>query len=183
MESRAAKTRIRMSTTGKQTNEGFTLIELTVVVFLISIMLLLAVPRVRDTLLTDELKSTVNHLANTARELRSDAARNQVDYVLHLDINSNLIWTYSMDMTPEAKNERKQRSFHIPEDIKIGDIYRFGETKVSDGEATIRFYKNGYAQPTVLHLARKDDRFTVIFEPFLSLIKTYDRYVDYRPPD
>lgn len=168
---------------GKQTNKGFTLIELTVVVCLISLMLLLAVPRVRDTMLTDGLKSTVNHLTNTARELRSEAVRNQVDYILLLDLNNNLIWTYSMDMTPEAKNEMKQRVFQIPEDIKIQDVYRFGGNKVIDGEATIRFYKRGYAQPTVLHLARKDDRFTVIFEPFMSLIKTYDRYVDYRPPD
>ncbi|MBN2515385.1 MAG: prepilin-type N-terminal cleavage/methylation domain-containing protein [Deltaproteobacteria bacterium] len=177
------KTRTRILTAGKQTNDGFTLIELTVVVFLVSFMLLLAVPRVRDTVLTDGLKSTVNHLANTARELRSDAARNQVDYILHLDLNNNLIWTYSIDMSPEAKSEMKERSFHIPEDVKIEDIYRFGGNKVIDGEATIRFYKRGYAQPTVLHLARKDDRFTVIFEPFVSLIKTYDRYIDYRPPD
>lgn len=168
---------------GKQTNKGFTLIELTVVVCLISLMLLLAVPRVRDTMLTDGLKSTVNHLTNTARELRSEAVRNQVDYILLLDLNNNLIWTYNVDMTPEAKNEMKQRVFQIPEDIKIQDVYRFGGNKVIDGEATIRFYKRGYAQPTVLHLARKDDRFTVIFEPFMSLIKTYDRYVDYRPPD
>jgi general secretion pathway protein H len=182
-ESRVAKTITRISTAGKRTNEGFTLIELTVVVCLISFMLLLAVPRVRDTMLTDGLKSTVNHLANTARELRSDAARNQIDYVLHLDLNNNLIWTYSIDMTPEAKSEMKRRSFHIPEDIKIQDIYRFGGDKISDGEATIRFYKRGYTQPTVLHLARKDDRFTVIFEPFVSLIKTYDSYIDYRPPE
>jgi general secretion pathway protein H len=182
-ENRVAKRKIRISTAGKLTNEGFTLIELTVVVFLASLMLLLAVPRVRDTMLTDGLKSTVNHLANTARELRSDAARNQVDYVLHLDLNNNLIWTYSIDMTPEAKSEMKQRSFHIPENVKIQDVYRFGGNKITDGEATIRFYKRGYAQPTVLHLARKDDRFTVIFEPFVSLIKTYDRYIDYRLPE
>jgi general secretion pathway protein H len=182
-ENRVAKTRTRILTAGKLTNDGFTLIELTVVVFLASLMLLLAVPRVRDTMLTDGLKSTVNHLANTARELRSDAARNQVDYVLHLDLNSNLIWTYSIDMTPEARSEMKRRSFHIPDDIKIQDLYRFRGDKISDGEATIRFYKQGYVQPTVLHLARKDDRFTIIFEPFVSLIKTYDRYVDYRPPE
>lgn len=177
------KTRTKTSITGKRTNKGFTLIELTVVVCLISIMLLLAVPRVRDTILTDGLKSTVNHLKNTARELRSDAARNQIDYILHLDLNSNLVWTYSIDMTPEAKSEMKQRSYHIPDGVKIEDIYRFGGNKISNGEATIQFYKNGTVQPTVLHLAHKDDRFTIIFEPFVSLVKTYDRYVDYRLPD
>ena len=183
MENRVAKTRTRILTAGKLTNDGFTFIELTVVVFLMGFMLLLAVPRVRDTMLTDGLKSTTNHLANTARELRSDAARNQVDYILHLDLNNNLIWTYSIDMTPEAISEMKRRSFHIPEDVKIQDIYRFGGDKISDGEATIRFYKRGYVQPTVLHLTRKDDRFTIIFEPFVSLIKIYGRYIDYRPSD
>ena len=52
-------------------NKGFTLIELTVVVFLVTIMLLIAVPRVRDAVLTDDLQSTVNRLTNTARELRA----------------------------------------------------------------------------------------------------------------
>ena len=158
--------------------KGFTLIELSVVVFLIGLMLLIAVPKVRDTMLSDGLKTTVNHLAGTARELRSDAVRNQVDYILHLDLDNNLIWTYSADMTPEARDEMKKRAFRLPEDVNILDVCRFGKEKITDGEALIMFSRKAYMHPAVVHLAQKDRRFTLVFEPFLSSVRTYDKYID-----
>jgi general secretion pathway protein H len=180
MEKRVEKEKTKISQAGKLNKKGFTLIELTVVVFLIGLMLLIAVPKVRDTMLSDGLKSSVNHLINTARELQCDSVRNQVDYICHLDINNNLTWTYSTDMTPEARDEMKKRSFQFPEGVKIADIYRFGKEKKTDGEATIKFSSKGYVQPTVIHLARGDQYFTLIYHPFLSYIKTYDRYVDFQ---
>jgi len=178
MESRTEKGKTKTSTAGKLNKNGFTLIELTVVVFLIGLMLLITVPRVRDTMLTDGLKSTVIYLTNTARELRSDAVRNQVNYVLHLDLDNHRIWTYSADMTPEAREEMKAKSFHLPEGITIQDIYCYGNDKITDGEATVTFFKKGYVQPAVLHLARGDKFFTLIINPFLSTIKSCDKYVD-----
>ena len=161
-------------------SKGFTLIELSVVVFLIGLMLLIAVPKVRDTMLSDGLKTTVNHLAGTARELRSDAVRNQVDYILHLDLDNNLIWTHSADMTPEGKEEMKKRAFNVPEEVKIMDVYLFGKEKVTDGEALIMFSRKDYMHPAVVHLAQKDQRFTLVFEPFLSSVRTYDKYINFQ---
>ena len=161
-------------------NKGFTLIELSVVVFLIGLMLLIAVPKVRDTILSDGLKTTVNHLAGTARELRSDAVRNQVDYILRLDLDNNLIWTHSADMTPEGKNEMKKRAFKVPEEVNILDVYLFGKEKITEGEVLIRFSRKDYMHPAVVHLAQKDQRFTLVFEPFLSSVRTYDKYIDFQ---
>jgi general secretion pathway protein H len=158
--------------------KGFTLIELTVVVFLVGLMLLIAAPRVRDTMFTDGLKSTVNHLTNTVRELRNDAVRNQTHYKLHLDLDNDRIWSSSIDMTPEAREEMKAKAFHLPEEVTIQDICCYGKDKITDGEATITFFKKGYVQPTVLHLARGDKSFTLIINPFLSTIKSCDKYVD-----
>jgi general secretion pathway protein H len=143
--------------------KGFTLIELSVVVFLIGLMLLIAVPKVRDTMLSDGLKTAVNHLDSTARELRSDAVRNQIDYILHLDLDNNLIWT---------------RAFKLREEVKIMDVYLFGKEKVTDGEALIRFSRKDYMHPAVVHLTQKDQRFTLVFEPFLNSVRTYDKYID-----
>jgi general secretion pathway protein H len=158
--------------------KGFTLIELSVVVFLIGLMLLIAVPKVRDTMLSDELKTTVNYLASTTRELRSDAVRNQVDYILHLDLDNNLIWAHSANMTPEARDEMKKRAFKVPEQVNILDVYLFEKEKVTDGEALIRFSRKDYMHPAAVHLAQKERRFTLVFEPFLSSVKTYDKYID-----
>jgi general secretion pathway protein H len=160
-------------------SKGFTLIELSVVVFLIGLMLLIAVPKVRDTMLSDGLKTTVNYLTGTARELRSDAVRNQVDYILRLDLDNNLIWTHSADMTPEGKNEMKKRAFKVPEEVNILDVYFFEKEKIIDGEALIRFSRKDYMHPAVVHLAQKDQRFTLVFEPFLSSVRIYDKFINF----
>lgn len=172
------KEKTRISRTGRSNRFGFTLVELTVVIFLIGLMLLIAVPRVRDTVLTDELKSTANYLAQTALELRGTSVREQIDYLLYLDINDRLVWFHPSDMTPEAKSEAKKESYHLPGNVRIADGYRFGSEKRSDGEIIIRFFKEGYLQPTVVHLADGSDSFTLVFEPFLNDVKIHDSYVD-----
>ena len=158
---------------------GYTLIELAVVILLIGMMLFLAAPRIRDTLLDDSLKSAVRHITGVAKALRYEAVREQVDYVLHLDLNNNAVWTYAADMTPEKRNERQRAAFNLPTDVKITDIYRIGKEKQNDGDATITFFKRGYVQPTVVHLAKGDRAFTLIFQPFLSAVEVHDKYVDY----
>ena len=158
---------------------GYTLIELAVVILLIGLMLFLAAPRIRHTLLDDSLKSTARHLTGLAKALRNEAVREQVDYVLHLDLNNNAVWTYSADMTPEKRSERQKGAFKLLPDVKIADVYRIGQEKKTDGDATIIFFKRGYVQPTVVHLAKGDRAFTLVFQPFLSAVELHDQYIDY----
>jgi general secretion pathway protein H len=158
---------------------GYTLIELAVVILLIGLMLFLAAPRIRDTLLDDSLKSAARHITGVAKALRYEAVREQVDYVMHLDLNSHAVWSYAADMTPEKRRERQKAAFNFPQDVKIADVYRIGKEKQNDGDATITFFKRGYVQPTVVHLAKGDRAFTLVFQPFLSAVEIHDKYVDY----
>lgn len=183
MVNRVEKEKIKIFPTRILNNSGFTLIELTVVVLLVTLMLLIAVPRVRDAVLTDSLQSTVNRLTNTARELRGEAVRNQTDYILNIDLSGNRLWATTADATPEARDEIKKKAPRLAGDVKITDVYYFDHEKLTDGEAQIIFSKKGYIQPTVLHLARGESFFTIIFHPFLQTIETHNQYVDYRTAD
>jgi general secretion pathway protein H len=157
---------------------GYTLIELAVVVFLMGLMLTIAVPKVRETLLNDSLKSTVRRMVGVVRELRGDAVREQIDYALHLDLNNNAFWIYSLDMTPEKLDEIKKNAFRFPEGVKIADVSQMGMEKKIDGEVDVKIFKQGYIQPTVIHLKKDDRNFTLVFSPFLSSIKVTDKYAD-----
>lgn len=157
---------------------GYTLIELTVVMFLIGVMLFLAAPQVRRTLLDDGPESVMRHLTGIARELRNESVREQVDYILHIDLIGGMIWTYAADMTPEKRAERQKGAFKLPADVKIADVSRIGQEKQTDGEATITFFRKGYVQPAAVHLARGDRFYTIVFQPFLSAVKTYDQYLE-----
>jgi prepilin-type N-terminal cleavage/methylation domain-containing protein len=175
------RVRIRISTAGKVTDRdrGYTLIELAVVVLLVGLMLLLAVPRVRDTLLNDDLKAATRLMLGTARELRNESVREQTDFVLHIDLGQSAFWIYTADATAEKRAEVRKDAKRFPTGIRVMDVRHAGETKKAEGEAFIRFFHQGYVTPTVVHLAKDDRVFTLIFNPFLQAVTVDEKQVDY----
>lgn len=160
-------------------NKGYTLIELAVVVFIIGIMLTFAAPRVRDMLWEDNLKKAARQFTAAAKELRHEAVREQVDYILHFDLNKGEFWRYSADMTPEKRDEMKKSAWHLEGGVKITDMYHIGGNKQSDGEIRVRFFKKGYCQPTVIHLSSGDNSSTVVINPFLEDVTVHNSYIDF----
>lgn len=161
------------------TNRGYTLIELSVVVLLIGMMLLIAIPRVRDTLLSDDLSAVTRQIIGASRELRNEAVREQVDFILHLDLNQPGFWTYSADTTAEKRAEIRRGAIRFPEGIRIAGVRHPEEVRKTEGEASVRFFRKGYTEPTVIHLVKEDRTFTLVFNPFLQAVSVYEKYVDF----
>jgi prepilin-type N-terminal cleavage/methylation domain-containing protein len=160
-------------------DRGYTLIELSVVVLLIGMMLLIAVPRVRDTLLNDDLKAASRQIIGASRELRNEAVREQVDFILQLDLNQPGFWTYSADTTGEKRSELRKGAIRFPEGIRIAGVRHPEEVRKTEGEASVRFFRKGYVEPTVVHLMKEDRIFTLVFNPFLPTVSFYERYIDF----
>lgn len=144
-------------------------------------MLFLAVPRIRDSLVNDALKTTTRRIVGSVRELRAEAVREQIDYVVQLDLAKGAFWTYPTDMTAEKRDELKKDAYNFPAGVKFSDVSQLGIGKKSDGEVTIKLYKQGYVQPTVIHLLQDDHYFTIVLAPFLNTIQVFDKYVDITP--
>lgn len=162
---------------------AYTLIELTVVVFLIGIMLALTMPRVQDSFLSDDLKTATRRLIGKVREYRVQAVQEQMDYQLHFDIESNQYWWEALspkkDSTIEKKEQGRQKVFTLPGNIRILDVQLQGSGKESIGNVLVRFTKKGYIEPAVIHIGTKaDNAHTIVLSPFLSAVKTYDEYID-----
>lgn len=160
-------------------NRGYTLIELSVVVLLIGLMLLIAVPRVRDTLFDDDLKAATRRFISSARELRNDSVREQTDYILHVDLNNPAFWVYPADTTAEKRSELRKSAFRFPEGVRIAGIRQTDEERRTAGEALIHFSRRGYVEPTVVHLAAGERVFTLVLNPFLPAMTVYEKYVDF----
>ena len=160
-------------------DRGYTLIELAVVVLLAGLMLMLAVPRVRDTLLNDDLKAAARLLLGSARELRNESVREQTDIILHIDLGQSAFWSYPADTTAEKQAELRKDAKRLPTGIRVMDFRHAGETKKAEGEAFIRFFRQGYVTPTVVRLAKDDRTFTLVFNPFLPTVTVYEKPVDY----
>ncbi len=158
---------------------GYTLIELSVVVFLIALMLSLSVPRIRDTLFADNLKAATRRLAGASRELKNEAIREHVDYILHLDISAPGFWTYSADTTAEKLAEIRKRAVRFADGVTISGFIRPGQEKINEGDVEIRFHREGYIEPAVVYLTEGERSFTIVFHPFLDRVTVYEKEVPF----
>ena len=169
---------IKTSITGKLNKQGFTLVELLLVIVLIGVVLVLAVPSMRDTLTGDKLQKASRQLIGMERKLRGEAVRDQIDYILCLDLPNSAYWIVTSDMTPEKQDAIKKHPLHLPSDVVIQDIVGENNHKKSDGEVRIKFGKNNICSPAVIHLAYDEDKMTIVINPFLGVTDIYDKYVD-----
>jgi len=142
-------------------------------------MLALSIPRFRYALLTDELKSTTRHIVGLVKGLRNEAITEQEAYFFHLDLESRRLWVESENMDEQEREMARERAFTLPDGVTIADVWRRGRGKKAHGKTAIRFSSKGYVEQTAIHLEAEDGReFTLVLEPFLSKVKSYDTYVD-----
>lgn len=158
---------------------GFTLIEIAVVILLISIMLLVAVPRLPDSPLTDQTRKTKRWVILKVQDLKERAVRDQKTYTLHVGIDSKRLWITSDDMSEESKEQAEKNALKLDEDLKVLDVEYPGDQRVESGRADIAFFAKGYSDRAIIHMADMDTRFSFHIEPFLSNVKLYDAYTGF----
>ena len=159
-------------------SSGFTLVELLVVIVLMGVILAFAVPSTRDVLTGDNLKKASRQLMGMEKKLRVEAVRDQIDYILSLDLPNAAYWVVTSDMTPEKQDEIKKRPQHLPSGVVILDIVGENNKKQSADEVRIKFGKKNICSPAVIHLAYEENRMTIVINPFLGVTDVYDKYVD-----
>lgn len=103
-------------------SSGFTLLELLVIIVLVGVIVALAVPSIRDTLTGDNLKKASRQFIGIERKLRGEAVRDQIDYILCLDLPNSTYWVLASDMTPEKQDEIKKNPKNLPSDVVILDV-------------------------------------------------------------
>ncbi len=158
--------------------KGYTLIEISVVIVLVGVIFLMAIPKVRDTLSGDAMRSAARNLSGTARELKASAIREQVDHFLHLDLDRRLVWNTRDDMTADDRTVRRNQARRLPAGVRIADVSLVGVGKKNEGEVIIRFFSQGYVQPAAIHLTDDERAMTLILQPFLNTLDVRDTYVD-----
>ena len=159
-------------------SSGFTLVELLLVIVIMGVILALAVPSTRDVLTGDNLKKASRQLIGMEKKLRVEAVRDQMDYILCLDLPNAAYWVVASDMTPEKQDEIKKRPQHLPSGVVILDIVGEDNKKQSVDEVRIKFGKKNICSPSVIHLAYEENRMTMVINPFLGVTDVYDKYVD-----
>lgn len=155
-------------------DHAYTLIELTVVIFLIGLMLALTMPKIQDAVLSDNLKTATRRMIGTVKTLQSRAIREHRAYKLYLDMEANRYWTEWEGMTDEQRSEAREKASGLPGGVRIQDVSRADGQHKSVGDTVIHFSKKGYMEPAVIQLVRGDASATIVLSPFLGVVESND---------
>ena len=161
-------------------NQGFTLIELIVVITLISLMLFFAIPRFQVDVLSDNTNKVSRWIMLKVHSLKEKAVREQKLYVLHISLDSNRLWVTSEIMSQEELQATEANGYELSNDINLLDVEYPDEEKISVGRADIYFYKKGYSDKAIIHISNDDnERRSFLIEPFLSRVRLYNKYIGF----
>jgi prepilin-type N-terminal cleavage/methylation domain-containing protein len=161
-------------------NQGFTLIELIVVITLISLMLFFAIPRFQVDVLSDNTNKVSRWIMVKVHSLKEKAVREQKLYVLHISLDSNRLWVTSEIMSQEELQATEANGYELSDDINLLDVEYPDEEKISVGRADIYFYKKGYSDKAIIHISNDDnERRSFLIEPFLSRVRLYNKYIGF----
>ena len=163
--------------------QGFTLLELSLVLFIIGLLVAVIVPRLGD-LRGTRLESSARRLATLARYLNGEAAFSSQLYRLSYDLDERTYWVSILaanQHTPEfiADPSPLARPVRLPSSITFVDIQVPSAGRVSTGQVYTHFYPQGYTDPTIIHLRDQHSRtVTVMIPPLPAEIGVFEGYVD-----
>ena len=166
-------------TTNNGHRNGFTLLELIVVISLLTIMLVFTVPRFHETLFLNETKTGSRWIIGKIQALKEAALRNQKQYSLHINLDTEQFWETSATMSAEELENAALNASPLPSGLKIADIEYPIRGKITSGQADITFYKNGISDKVLIHLQDGDEYVSYLVEPFLTEVTRYEMYASF----
>jgi general secretion pathway protein H len=163
--------------------KGFTLLELTVVLFIIGLLIAAVVPRFDD-ITGARLNASARHLAAIVRYLAGEAALRNRSYGLNYDLDKQIYWVTVLVPTQDSAEFKLDasplsRPVQLPQAITFADVQTPGVGRVSSGRVSTYFHPQGYADPTVIHLRDQHARAVTVLIPSLTgEARVYEGYVD-----
>jgi len=166
-----------MNITARQ--QGFTLLELLIVCFLISISLALSIPSLRNTLITDSLAAGSRKVISLVKTGRAKAITTQEAYIILYDSAERKLW-YQKVGDEETPNDRS--IITLPSGIRIEQIKQAnGKAKHDPAKDGIWISKQGYMDATGIQLTDKaNNRITLLISPFLPNIQVTEGAISFK---
>lgn len=159
--------------------DGFTLLELIVVIALMGIVFFFAIPRFEGTFLFDDSKQSARWLIGRLQGLKEEALRTRRRHVLVLDLDTQRTWHTTEAMTPEEMELASLRARPIPGGASVAAVEFPPETRIASGRAQIFFYGDGHSDKALIQLKTGDAYRSFLLEPFLAQVKMFDDRVGF----
>lgn len=147
--------------------DGFTLVELLIVIVVFGLMLALAIPKLGE-LGEANLKRSARHLTGMIRFLRDDAQAKKTVYRLRFDVQNGHYWPEVLTRTGEQTVEFKRLQSVMANEGSLSGQTTFKDVRAAShpDDPYIQFTPDGWVEQAMIHLRDGDNKdFTLMVNP------------------
>jgi competence protein ComGC len=161
------------------TQDGLSLVELSIVILLLSFLLLLSIPRFGTVLVGQRLNSTGHLITGMVRYLYEQSTAKKRVYRLNYHLKDGELWvTFPNDDGEFIEDQSSTFTLRrkLPTGIQFEDIVTPVE-KVKEAQAYTQFFPTGLVDRTIVHL-RADDgtQLSVLIHPLSGRVSIEPGY-------
>jgi len=160
--------------------DGFTLVELAVILLIITVCVTVVFPKFSNALFEQQrLKSSVNKIASIAEYARQRAVSTHFTHQLHFNIGQGTYWVTAFE--PDGKlipmADGLSLKGRLPEDIRFSGI-EFPDIRSDLGEVvTIEFSPQGWIEPATVYVdSSKGKKMSIVMHEFLGYVETFEEF-------
>jgi type II secretory pathway pseudopilin PulG len=164
---------------GVRASDGFTILEIIIVLFLLAGLLGIVLPRIS---LDENLSSVGRRMVGTVRSLQSLAMSSQKTVRLYVDMDRGLYWPMILDGNQEKipTDPTWATPLNFPATIRVSDVL-LSQGKKESGRVDLSFYPTGRIDPMTMHMMdTKNNILAIAIEPVTGAIRMSDERIE--PP-
>ncbi len=162
---------------------GFSLVELLVVLFILSILAFFTIPYFSPANDQGSEAGDYQTLARLMTSLKKKAVKENIDYLLHLDQVSGKVWvTQQVSDTAQIQNEEDEKTEDKENtqgiaNFSFADIELLNHSDLDSTDTEICFYSQGYSDMAMVQIETEGGGITLKLHPFLLDVEILQRYV------
>ena len=178
-----------MASTGNQprytmntrNHNGFTLMELAIVILLISLFTIISIPLLSSGGKGD-LKASTRRLAGTMKYMFNEAALSGQEHRLVFNLDDNRYRGEIIDADGSVGElEETPARAQLKEGISFTDIFLAGRGSFTSGEVTVRIHPSGWLEETVFHLSDENkNSLTLRVNPLTGSSEIFTGYREFQ---
>lgn len=169
-----------MSRAGRLNNQrAFTLVELGIVLFLLSLFAVLSVP-LFSSVAENHLNQSARRISGMVKYLYNEAALTATPYRLVFDLDRERCSPQELSGLNEWQPmQGRVRDYQLPRGVDLNELWIDGRGKLTTGTATIEIHPQGWLPATTLHLKRDEEQLSVHLLPFTGTAEIEEGYHEF----
>jgi type II secretion system protein H len=180
MARKAAREKMPTCRVGRSNEaQGFTLVELAVVLMILAVVLGLVLPEASSFLFRSDLKASSRRLAGAVSYARSQAMLEGRPWELTLDLDTGSFWAKPLDKEGSSADLDKVKKRTLAGEVRFMDVKKLPDEAKRAGQVVLLFHPKGLVEPAVIHLAGPGKQIQTIFvKAFNGRLQAEDGYLE-----